>query len=88
MKRMLVVVVLMMALSFILCADVYVKTNVHTDPVTVMGQSQPAKDEVTEMWLGNNKMANVSADKYVIMDMTKNLMWIINQKDKSYVETT
>ncbi|MCX6554366.1 MAG: DUF4412 domain-containing protein [Candidatus Aminicenantes bacterium] len=88
MKKILFTVFLLLAVSIFLSADVYIKTNVHTDAFEMMGQKQPAKDEVNEQWVGNGQMAIISKDKVMITDMAKNFMYIINTKDKSYVQTT
>ena len=53
----------------------------------MMGKNQPAKDEVMEQWIGNNQMVNITGDKVMILDMNKNVMFIVNPKEKSYVET-
>lgn len=74
--------VLMVALS--LSADVYVKQKTHTDGM--MGQ--PATDVIQEQWIGDNAFASVSSDQSIIMDMKKNLMYWVNHKSKSYVEST
>jgi hypothetical protein len=79
---------LVLAVSVLLAADVYVKSSVHTDAFAMMGKNQPAKDEVMEQWVGNNQMVNKTGDKIMIMDMNKNVMLIINSKEKSYVETS
>ena len=80
--------VVILAISFFLQADVYIKSNVHTDAFAMMGQSQPAKDETMEQWIGTNRLVNISKDKAMILDMGKNMMYIINPKEKSYVETS
>lgn len=87
MKKVLFTVIALLALAFVLSADVYIKTSVHTDAFAMMGQNQPAKDEVMEQWVGNNQLVNKTGDKVMIMDMNKNMMYIVNPKDKSYVET-
>lgn len=87
MKKVLFAVITVLALGVLLSADVYIKTNVHTDAFAMMGQNQPAKDEVMEQWVGNNQLVNKTGDKIMIMDMNKNMMYIVNPKDKSYVET-
>ncbi len=79
---------MVLALSVLLSADVYIKSNVHTDAFTMMGKNQPAKDEVMEQWIGNNQMVNITGDKVIILNMNKNVMFIINPKEKSYLETT
>jgi hypothetical protein len=78
----LTALVLMVALS--LSADVYVKQKTHTDGM--MGQ--PATDVIQEQWIGDNAFASVSADQSIIMDMKKNLMYWVNHKSKTYVEST
>ena len=88
MKKILFTVFLVLAVAVLLTADVYIKTNVHTDAFAMMGQNQPAKDEIMEQWFGNNQLANITGDKIMIMDMNKNVMLIVNPKEKSYVETT
>ena len=88
MKKILFTVFLVLAISVLLSADVYIKSNVHTDAFAMMGQNQPAKDEVMEQWIGNNQLVNKTGDKIMIMDMNKNVMFIVNPKEKSYVETT
>lgn len=87
MKKILFAVILVLAVALMLPADVYIKTNVHTDAFAMMGQNQPAKDDVTEQWVGNNQLVNKTGDKIMIMDMNKKLMFIVNPKDKTYVET-
>ena len=88
MKKILFAVVLILAFSVFLSADVYIKSNVHTDAFAMMGKNQPAKDETMEQWVGNNQMANITGDKIMILDMNKKVMFIVNPKEKSYVETT
>ena len=88
MKKILFAVVFLLAIAVFLSADVYIKSNVHTDAFTMMGKNQPAKDEVMDQWIGNNLMTNISGDKVMILDMNKNLMFIVNPKEKSYIETT
>jgi hypothetical protein len=78
----LTALVLMAALS--LSADIYVKQMTHTDGM--MGQ--PATDVIQEQWISDNAFASVSSDQSIIMDMKKNLMYMINHKAKTYVEST
>ena len=88
MKKIFFTVFLVLTVSVLLSADVYIKSNVHTDAFAMIGKNQPAKDEITEQWVGNNQLANITGDKIMIMDMNKNVMFIVNPKEKSYVETT
>jgi len=88
MKKILFAMLIVLAISVMLSADVYIKSNVHSDAFTMMGQNQPAKDEVMEQWIGANQMTNISGDKVIILDMGKNMMYIVNPKEKTYIETT
>ncbi len=88
MKKALLFGIVLLVAALLLPADIYIKTNTHTDAFEMMGQKQPAKDDVTEQWIGNNQMANKTGDKVMIMDMNKKLMYIVSPKDKSYVEAT
>ncbi|MFH2107181.1 MAG: DUF4412 domain-containing protein [Chrysiogenia bacterium] len=88
MKKVFFAVILVLVVALMLPADVYIKTNVHTDAFSMMGQNQPAKDEVMEQWVGNNQLVNKTGDKIMIMDMDKKMMFIVNPKDKTYVEAT
>jgi hypothetical protein len=87
MKKMIVgmVIVAMAALS--LSADIYIKSNTHTDAMQMMGQATPASDSVSELWIGDNTLAMVSSNSTSIVDLGKNMFYMINTKNKSYVET-
>lgn len=86
MKKILFAVFMVLAITVFLSADVYIKSNVHTDAFAMMGKNQPAKDEVMEQWIGKNQMANITGDKVMILDMNKNVMFIVNPKEKTYIE--
>jgi hypothetical protein len=88
MKKALFVLIVVLAAAMLLPADVYIKTNVHTDAFSMMGQNQPAKDEVTEQWANNSQLANKTGDRVMIMDMNKKVMYVVNLKEKTYVETS
>jgi hypothetical protein len=86
MKKVSVFLSLLLVLSAFAGADVYVKSKSHTDAFSVMGQNQPAKDETIEQWIGDDKFAFISPEMNSVVDMKKNVMYMINHKDKSYVE--
>jgi len=87
MKKLSVFLSLLLVLSAFAGADVYVKSKSHTDAMAVMGQSQPAKDETVEQWIGDDQFAYISSEMNSIIDLKKNIMYIINHQNKSYVET-
>lgn len=83
MKKLALILVLVVVGTAFLCADVYIKQ--HTKTGAMMGQ--PAKDITNETWLGDNKMAMISSDTSMIMDMGAKKVFIITHATKSYVET-
>jgi hypothetical protein len=86
MKKALLALIVVMAVALLLPADVYIKTNVRTDAFEMMGQKQPAKDEVTEQWVNDSQLFNKQGERVTILDMKKNVMYIVNLKEKNYVE--
>jgi hypothetical protein len=86
MKKTIAVLVLLMAVVTFAAADVYVKSKVHTDPMSMMGQNQPAVDAVSEQWISNDQFATLSEKSSTILDLKKNVLYIINHAKKSYVE--
>ena len=67
-------------------ADIYIKQKQHTDAVTMMGQTQPAKDVISESWITSDKIVIISEKQKVIMDMDKKSMTMINHETKSIVD--
>jgi hypothetical protein len=73
--------------SLVLQADVYIKQKNHTDGFSMMGQSQPAKDDVFVTWMGKN-MARLDQgeDTSIIILLDKNVMYLVNHAEMSYTE--
>jgi hypothetical protein len=88
MKKIVLMLILIAVVTFFASADIYVKSKSHTDPMTMMGQTTPAKDEVTEQWFSDSALAHVGKDQSFIVDMKRNVMDIVNHGSKTYVETT
>ncbi len=87
MKKVLIVFLAVLTVSLSLSAEIYIKTKTHTDPMTMMGQTTPAKDEIQEQWLGEGRMAQITPGQTILIDMGKKKMLWINHGSKSYVET-
>lgn len=87
MKKIVTVLSLLLVLTAAAGADVYVKSKVHTDAFAMMGQSQPAKDETSEQWFNDDQFATITSENSIIVDLKKNLIYIINNKNKSYIES-
>src|SRR4030065_1814835 len=87
MKKLCVLFSLVIMLAAVAAADIYIKAKTHTDAFAVMGQSQPAKDETTEQWMGDDKFATITPELSIVVDMKKNMLYWINHGKKSYVES-
>lgn len=83
----LVVVMACVTMPLALQADVYIKQINHTDAFSVMGQSQPAKDEVFEIWMTEDKARmNHGEEVTIIVRLDKNVMYVINHEEMKYAE--
>jgi len=87
MKKTITLLVLLMAVVSFAAADVYVKSKTHSDPVSMMGQNQPAQDAVSEQWIGNDQFAMLSAKTSTVLDLKKSVLYIINHANKTYIES-
>lgn len=87
MKKLIAVFAVLFVASLSLSADVYIKTKTHQDAMSMMGQSTPARDSVSEQWIGDDLFAQVSPDQSMIINLKKSTAWIINHKAKTYIET-
>jgi hypothetical protein len=67
-------------------ADIYMKQKQHIDAVTMMGQTQPAQDVVSESWITSDKVVNMSKKQKVVIDMDKKIITMIDHGAKSIVE--
>lgn len=87
MKKILVGLILVACATPAYAADVYIKSRTHTGAMEVMGQKVEATDVDTEVWIGGTKMASVTKDASFIVDLDKNVAFLVNHATKSYVES-
>ncbi|MBD3414178.1 MAG: DUF4412 domain-containing protein [Candidatus Aminicenantes bacterium] len=85
-KTLSVVFVFILFASISYSAEVYIQQKSHTDAVEMMGQSQPARDDINHIWLGKDKMATHGKDQSVIIKLNDNKMYWVNHQNKTYVE--
>jgi len=85
MTRILASLLLLLLASPTFAADVLVKIRTHSDALAIGGQSQPARDAVAEQWYAPGKTAQSSGDTGFIVDLGKNMAYMVNHRDKSYV---
>lgn len=68
-------------------ADVYIKQKNHTDGFSVMGQSQPPKDDIFVTWMSKDKARmDHGEDTSIIIRMDKKVMYMINHAEMKYAE--
>ena len=85
-QSFLLTMLILGTLTAALHADVYMKQKHHTDAVSIMGQNQPARDAIEEIWLTENGFRNNSEDNAMIMMFEKQKMIMIDHKEKTYAE--
>jgi hypothetical protein len=88
MKKILTFVAILAVAALSLSADIYVKSKSHTDAMSIMGQNTPAKDDAIEEWISESALAHNGKDQGFIIDLKKNMMYIVNHGAKTYVEST
>jgi hypothetical protein len=67
-------------------ADVYMKQKTHTGAFTVMGQSQPEKDEIMVYWIGAGKARTDSEGKSSLFFADKKVLYALDHNAKTYSE--
>ena len=88
MKKLVLILILLVFTFSFLTADVYIKQKTHTDAFKMMNKEQPAKDVITEQWIGNNKFASHNKDQSIIIDTNKKVLIMINHITKTYIFMT
>jgi hypothetical protein len=68
-------------------ADVYIKQKNHTDEMKIMGQTQPASDEMFVTWMGKDKARlDHGEDTSIIVRLDKKMIYMINHAEMKYGE--
>jgi hypothetical protein len=68
-------------------ADDYLKIHHVTDPTEVMGEEQPAVDEVVEVWLGTDRARmDTGTSSTVILSEPDQLLYVLDHNAKTYSE--
>ncbi|HEX9935242.1 MAG TPA: hypothetical protein VGB38_08605 [bacterium] len=79
-------VAFVIGLSGLLRADIFMKQRQHTDPMTVMGKTQPARDEVHTVWLTPQGTRNDDPARSIIFRLDKNVIYVLDHKKKTVTE--
>ena len=86
MKKLILVIVVILLVSIFLSADVYVKRMEKMSAFEMMGKTNPETVEIKEMWLGENKFAQLSKAVSVILDYEQEKLYLIIHPEKIYFE--
>lgn len=83
----LFIILMSFALPCLVQADIYIKQKKHTDAYQVMGQTMPAKDEITITWMTKDKARiDQGEDKSMIIRLDKNIMYSLDHTKMTYGE--
>lgn len=88
MKRLCAFIIITLITSALIHADVYIKQEAHTDSYYYGGVTHPAEDSTLETWIGKKQMAYFEQDLAIKIDLEKNRLLVLDNKEKTYVETT
>lgn len=69
-------------------ADICVKQHAHTDDYYYGGEVTPAEDTDIEVWFGDKRMAYVTENRSIVIDLAGGKLTWINHTDSTYAETT
>ncbi len=85
---LLTIIVCLVFAATLARADVYMKQKTHTDAFQMMGQSQPAKDDIMIFWLGENKARTdqEGAKTTSILLADKKILYMIDHNKMQYAE--
>ena len=79
------VVIYMFFSAPLIQADTFIQAKRHTDSFTMMGQTQPAKDEVTTMWVAKDKYrTDVREGQSFIVRLDQSKMYVLDHTEKMY----
>ncbi len=71
------------SISTPLFSDIYLKQKQHMDAMTVMGQTRPAEDIITETWITKTKMAVNSEKQQIVIDLNAETITIADHDKKT-----
>jgi len=84
-RRALVLLIAVLTLpGLVAAADYKIVKNRHTDPFSVMGHKQPAKDVQMVIWMGGDKMRIESPENTVIVRADRKKMYIVDPAGTEY----
>ncbi|OPZ57691.1 MAG: hypothetical protein BWY87_01591 [Deltaproteobacteria bacterium ADurb.Bin510] len=85
-KKLVLVLLLTLMLPGALLADTYMKQRTHTDAVVIMGQTQPAKDSVEDVWIKSGMVNTRSGSQGSLLRLDQKKLYSLNHAAKTYTE--
>jgi len=67
-------------------ADIFMKQKHHTGSFQIMGQTQPAKESIQNIWMTDTVIRNDSEQQSVIVRLDKQTVTMIDHAKKAYAE--
>lgn len=83
---LLFILLLLLSRTIVAQADVFIKQKVHTDGFTMMGNAQPAKDEIHSTWITETFIRTDHESNSTILDIAKNVVYILDHSKKTIME--
>jgi len=68
-------------------ADTYIRIDSQTDGYYSGGTMTPAEESSNELWVGDKRLAYISANQKIIVDAEKQLLTFVNRTDNTFVQT-
>jgi hypothetical protein len=65
-------------------ADTHLVMKSHTDPLQAMGQTQPARDVETDLWIGSDRALRDDGHVASLIRLDQKKLYLINRAEKSY----
>ena len=84
--HLLIGTLVLFVLANILHSDVFIKEKIQRSGFQMMDQSQAGEKTERTMWISSDKIRSDDKDQSFIMHFDKNVFYIINHKEKSYME--
>jgi len=87
MKKTIIAFLTWLFLSLPLSADVYLKTITKVDPIDAFGQKIPAREIISEQWIGDDFYYLFSGEGLsYLYDLKNNTIYLLSHRTKSYLE--
>jgi hypothetical protein len=88
-RRIPVVLAALASLFFLFSsasADIFMKQKVHTDAFQMMGQTKPASDEISSVWIAQDKIRIDNANQSTLVRLDRKVSYVIDHVKKTYFE--